>query len=134
MSSSGLEGLFGLIGARHWKSRLAEIREFCAAGPRAGQASRQRYAIELVLAGLQRPTLSSPSSTHAELGRIAGEIPAAARALTSRGRERLVVRLRECLSGANTLVPVFHLFRTAMLQQSRGFEVAYAGPGHGGHV
>ncbi len=43
------------------------------------------------------------------------------------GRGRLRERLRDALSGEGTLVPLFHLLRTAALQASRGFAVRFAG-------
>ena len=43
------------------------------------------------------------------------------------GRTRLRRRLTESLAGEDCLVPLFHLLRTAALQRSRGFEVAFAG-------
>ena len=42
---------------------------------------------------------------------------------------RLRERLRAALAGDGTLVPLFHVLRTAALQASRGFSVAFAGTG-----
>jgi hypothetical protein len=49
------------------------------------------------------------------------------RALSAQGRGRLRNKLRAALAGDGTLVPVFHMLRTAALQVSRGFMVAFPG-------
>jgi hypothetical protein len=110
---------------KHWATRLAEIRDLAAGGPRAGQAIRQRHAIELAIEKLRRPPNAPVSVTERLLGRIAAELPAIAKSLTWIGRERLDQRLRDGVSGQNTLVGVFHLTRSAMLQRPRGFAVAF---------
>lgn len=122
-----MEGFFSLIGTRRWQARLTEIRDHCASGPRAGQAARQRYAIELVLARCRRQSPASSASIEGRLARIAAALPVIADGLAPQGRERLAERLQEGLSDSNTLVPVFHLVRTALLQRSRGFTVGFPG-------
>jgi hypothetical protein len=123
----GLGPFLGLVGARRWLDRLTEIRDLAASGPRAGQAIRQRHGIALSLEKLRRQPAAEPSAADVLLGRIAAEIPRIAANLTPKGRERLIEQLRFGLSGMNTLIPVFHLVRTAMLQRSRGFTVAFSG-------
>jgi hypothetical protein len=117
----------GLVGVRRWQERLSEIRDLAASGPRAGQAIRQRHGVALSLEKLRRQPAAEPSAADVLLGRIAAEIPRIAANLTPSGRERLIQRLRSGLSGENTLIPLFHLMRTAMLQRSRGFTVAFSG-------
>ena len=39
-------------GARVWSARMAEIAQFARSGPRAGQAIRQRHALELAIDGI----------------------------------------------------------------------------------
>lgn len=123
----GLDPFVALIGARRWRQRLDEIREFATSGPRAGQAIRQRHGLELSLEKLGRHPGAMPSMAGMLLGRIAAEIPKVAADLPSCGRDRLIERLRLGLCDQNTLIPVFHLIRTAMLQRSRGFSVDYSG-------
>ena len=130
-TAATLEPLIRLIGAERWRRRLNEIRDLAAAGPRAGQAIRQRHVVELTIEKLRRPTNPPHWVTEALLGRIAQEITAVAARLTRPGRDRLVEQLRLCLTDANTLIPVFHLIRTASLQQSRGFAVTFTGLDHG---
>jgi hypothetical protein len=127
LGSSGLASLLALIGVRRWQTRLAEIRDLAASGRRAGQALRQRHGIELILEKLRRDPGAMPSMTEGLLGQYAAEIPLIAAELTLRGRDRLVEALRLGLSGENTLIPVFHLIRTATAQRARGFTVAFPG-------
>ncbi len=123
----GLNPFLGLIGVRRWLARLSEIRDLTASGPRAGQAIRQRHGVELSLEKLRRQPGVRPSVAEVLLARIAAEIPEIAAQLTPRGRERLIEQVRSGLSDQNTLVPVFHLVRTAMMQRARGFAVAFSG-------
>ena len=118
----------------HWPARACGRRGWrrsarrAASGPRAGQAVRQRHALELAIERL-RGTLTRPAST-AELhaARLAGDAVALSRsALLRTARRRLRERLRTALAGDGTLVPMFHMLRTAALQASRGFTVAFAG-------
>src|SRR5208337_1293965 len=126
-AASGLDPFVDLVGVRRWRQRLGEIRDLAAAGRRASQAIRQRHVLELSLERLRRQPATQPSVTEALLGRIASEITLIAADLTPRGRDRLVEQLRLGLSGQNTLIPVFHLIRSAMLQRSRGFAVSFPG-------
>jgi hypothetical protein len=127
LRSAGLAPLITLVGARYWKERLTEIRDLVASGPRAGQALRQRHCVELSLDKLRRNPAARLSVTEALLGQIAAEIPLIATELTDLGRDRLIQRVRLGLSGQNTLIPVFHLIRTALLQRDRGFTVTFPG-------
>ena len=114
----GLNPFLGLVGTRRWLARLAEIRDIAASGPRTGQAIRQRHGIELSLERLRNNPGTKPSAAEHLLGRIAAETARVAANLTSTGHDRLVEQLRTSLSGENTLIPLFHLIRTAMLQRS----------------
>src|ERR1700722_14012186 len=127
LGSSELAPLLALIGAGRWQARLTEIRDLAASGRRAGQALRQRHGVELTLEKLRRNPGAMPSITEALLGQYAAEIPMLAAELTRRGRDRLVERLRLGLSGQNTLIPVFHLIRTALAQRARGFSITFSG-------
>ena len=122
-----LDRFLSLLGPRRWQTRVAEIRDLAASGPRAGQAVRQRHGVELSLEKVRRQPSAPPTAADTLLGRIAAELADIAAELTPRGRDRLIERLQLGLSGENTLIPVFHLIRTAMLQRSRGFAVAFTG-------
>ncbi|HEX4368489.1 MAG TPA: hypothetical protein VH023_16750 [Rhodopila sp.] len=123
----GLNPFLGLVGVRRWLARLTEIRDIAASGPRTGQAIRQRHGVELSLEKLRNNPGAKPSAAELLLGRIAAETARVAASLSTRGRDRLVEQLRTSLSGQNTLIPTFHLMRTAMLQRSRDFTVTFSG-------
>jgi hypothetical protein len=106
---------------------MLEIRDLSASGPRAGQAIRQRHGVELSLEKVRRHPDAAMSMAEVALGQIAAEIPRIAAGLTPRGRDRLIEQLRLGLSGQNTLIPIFHLVRTAMAQLARGFTVTFCG-------
>lgn len=127
---SALDQFIGLIGRDRWRRRVAEIREQAASGPRTGRAVLGRHAISVAIERLRRgsapPTAGelSIASLAAEAVELAGSLPAA-------GRSRLVASLREGLSGQDTLIPFFHLLRTARLQRGRGYRVATTGLSEG---
>jgi hypothetical protein len=127
LDPAGLAPWFALVGVRRWQQRLAEIRDLAASGRRAGQALRQRHAIELGLDKLRRHPAATPSLTEALLAQVAAEIPHIAAELTRHGRDRLIQSIRIGLTGENTLIPVFHLIRVALLQRARGFTVSFSG-------
>src|ERR1700761_9273453 len=84
----GLHAFVSLVGERRWLSRVTEIRDLAASGPRAGQAIRQRHGIELSLEKLRRQSAPKPSPTDLLLGRIAAEIPEIMAEVTTRGQDR----------------------------------------------
>jgi hypothetical protein len=122
-----LDAFVALAGARLWSARLAGIGRLAAAGPRAGLAARQRHALELAIERLRGTLTRAPSTGELHAARLAGEAVALSRGLGAPGKARLRGRLRTALAGDATLVPMFHVLRTAALQVSRGFSVAYAG-------
>jgi hypothetical protein len=127
LAAPGLAPFLSLVGNRRWLDRLAEIRDVATSGPRARQAILQRHGVELSLEKLRRQPCAKPSSADVLLGRIAAAIPCITAELTPDGRDRMIQQLQQGLSGQNTLIPVFHLIRTAMLQLSRGFTVSFSG-------
>lgn len=106
---------------------MAEIASRAAYGPRAGQAIRQHHALELAIERLRGTLTRPPSAAELLAARLAGEAAALSRRLGRIGRGRLRDQLRGALAGDGTLVPLFHVLRTAALQASRGFRVAFAG-------
>ena len=125
-----LEAFVDLIGQPAWSQRQEEIRDRATAGPRAGQAMRQRHAIELTIEKLRRSP-RRPSSPEAMVAGFAAATARLATRLSRPGRDRLAQRLAEATTGGATLVPMFHQMRTALVQASRGFEVAHTGLDHG---
>jgi hypothetical protein len=122
-----LDAFVALAGMRLWTARMADIGRRAACGPRAGQAIRQRHALELAIERLRGTLTRPPSVAELHAVRLAGDAVTLSRALSARGRRRLRDGLRTALAGDGTLVPVFHMLRTAALQVSRGFSVAFAG-------
>jgi hypothetical protein len=122
-----LDAFVALAGARLWSARLAQIGRRAAAGPRAGLAVRQRHALELAIERLRGTLARPPSTGELHAARLAGEAVLLSRGLGALGKSRLRGRLRSALVGDGTLVPMFHVLRTAALQVSRGFTVTFAG-------
>jgi hypothetical protein len=122
-----LDAFVTLAGARAWSGRMTEIHRLAGSGPRAGQAIRQRHALELAIERLRGPLQRPPSTPELHGARLAGEAVALANRLTAHGRAGLQERLRACLSDHGTLMPLFHLLHTAVLQRRRGFQVSFPG-------
>ncbi len=122
-----LDAFVALAGARAWSARVTEIHRLAASGPRAGQAIRQRHAVELAIERLRGPLQRPPATPELHVARLAGEVVALATRLTPHGCARLRERLRAGLSGHGTLMPLCHLLRTAVLQRERGFHVGFPG-------
>lgn len=122
-----IEPLVRLIGRDVWQRRMIAIRESASSGPRAGLAIRQKHSLELTIEKLRRPRNRALTLGERLVARIALAIEPIAHSLTPRGRERLIERLRRALTDENTLVQTFHLVRTALMQQSRGFTVRFDG-------
>jgi len=122
-----LDSFVALAGGRAWRTRLTEIQRAAESGRRSGQAIRARHAVELAVERLRKRLNRELSAAEQQIGLLATEAVAVAGRLPPAGRERLCASLAGALRGEATLVPLFHLLRTAVLQRSRGFEVAYAG-------
>jgi hypothetical protein len=122
-----LDAFVALAGTDAWAARLGEIGQRAAAGPRAGQTIRQRHALELAIERLRGPLTRPPSRAELYAAWLASDAVGLAQSLPQRGRARLCAKLRTALSGDGTLVPVFHILRTAALQAARGFRVVFAG-------
>jgi hypothetical protein len=116
-----------LSGDRRWATRMAEIQDLAASGPRAGQAIRQRHAIELAIDRLRQPSRRLPGQAELQLAAIAGKTTELADRLCRAGRERLDAALADALRQEASLISLFHLVRTAALQESRGFDVRFSG-------
>ncbi|MGH7042526.1 MAG: hypothetical protein ACREFY_10385 [Acetobacteraceae bacterium] len=114
-----------LAGVRRWVARQGEIAHHAATGPRAGQAVRQRHVIERALARLAggaHPT--GPAERH--IAALAAAAVALSTRLSPAGQVRLAETIDAGLAGEATLIPLFHLLRTAALHRARGFAVRFA--------
>ena len=121
-----VDAFVALAGAANWGARLGEIAMLAAAGPRAGQVVRQRFAIELALERLRRGGVAA-NPAERRLCVLADQAVALAGRLRSDAVERLRAALAVALSGEASLVAPFHLLRTAARQQANGFAVRFAG-------
>ncbi|MBR0681008.1 hypothetical protein GXW74_10960 [Roseomonas eburnea] len=117
-----------LCGGRAWSSRLADLARRAQAGPLSGRAVQQRHALEFVLARAADPGAAGKLG-HAErrVLAFAQEAVRLARSLPKGPRDRLRALVQEGLTGEATLIPLFHLLRTAALLRNRGFAVDFAG-------
>ena len=116
------------VGSKRWNERMASIAHEAARSQRVGRALTQQCAIEVTIERLRRSRCAGPASpSDACVMKLVREAVAVDRALTAAARVRFRAALAEAMLPNRTLVPVFHLLRTAALQRSRGFEVHFAG-------
>ncbi|HTW27084.1 MAG TPA: hypothetical protein VME92_08160 [Acetobacteraceae bacterium] len=123
---AAIPAFIDLAGAARWRKRMDALAGAVRSGRLAGRAVAQRHAIEFSLDRL-RPGRNQPLSAAGRvLTILATDAVQLADSLTATGRQRLRQRLAEALRGQASLVPLFHLLRTARLQRSRGFLVHQA--------
>ena len=127
IDAAALDAFVALAGVRAWSDRLRAIQAFTATGRRAGRALQQHHAIELTIDRLRRRQNRPPVQAERRLAALAVDAARLSDRLSRPGRERLRAVLRAALEADGTLVPAFHLLRTAALQRARGFEVGFAG-------
>jgi hypothetical protein len=126
--SRSLDAFVSLCGRRAWWKRMADLEARIRTGSLSGRAAQQRHALELALARLcGRPALGVTSAAERRLSALAHEAVALAKTLPDPSRIRLRERLLEGLRGEATLIPLFHLLRTAALARGRGFTVSFTG-------
>jgi hypothetical protein len=124
---AGPQAFVDLLGRRVWKERLRDIGRQAGTGPRAGKAMLQRHAIELAIDKLLQRLNRPPTIAEARIAALAGRAARLADELGGEGRDRLIGLLHAALTGDATLIAPFHLLRTAMMQEARGFAVSFAG-------
>jgi len=125
---AALDAFVDCVGARPWRDRLASLRSGASAQTRSGRQQSQRHCIEFTIERLRRDTTGRPASTAERwIATLAADAVTLFEALPNEGRLRLAALLRAALVEHDCLVPAFHLLRTAALQRSRGFAVAFAG-------
>lgn len=125
-----LDAFVALVGPDAWVARMSEIAAQTASGPRAGRLACQRHALELSIERLRGTLRRPPSPAELQAAQLAAQAVRLSAGLRAPGRIRLQQRLRLGLKGRRTLVPFFHLLRTASLQISRGFRVTFSGIQH----
>jgi len=126
-SPAALDAFVALVGEQAWLARVAEIAGRAASGPRIGLTVRQRYSLELAIERLRGTLDRPPTGAEIRAARLAADTVALFRRLTARGKVGLRRRITHSLTGDETLLPLFHLLRTAALQRGRGFEVCFTG-------
>lgn len=123
---ASLADFIGLCGLGAWNERLGQLR--ASGTSREGKSAQQFHAIEIVLDRLSRGRSNRPLTLPEQrIATIATDAVTVHQHLTPAGKTRMTDMLAQALTAGQCLVPAFHLFRTAALQRSREFEVAFAG-------
>jgi hypothetical protein len=118
-----------LVGADLWTKRLADLGRRAQANAFQGRATQHRHALEFALARAARGTAQGSAERRA-LG-FAAEAVRLAKGLPEARREKLRAAITQGLSGEATLIPLFHLLRSAALYRAEGFEVRFTGLAEG---
>jgi hypothetical protein len=127
IAPASLDDLIQVVGASQWTTRMTALAREIGRSQRTGRALAQRHAAEITLERLRRHgPKRAPSLAERHTMTLANEITTVFAGLSRSGKSRMRAALRAALSGDNTLVPIFHLMRTAALQRSRGFSVRFA--------
>ncbi len=126
-AEGAIDGFVALVGSGPWAARISELEARIGGGSRLARAVQQRHALELAINRLRRTGGRALTRGERQLSALAGALAAAADGLGPAGRDRLRAALRAALADEHTLVPIFHLARTAELQRARGFSVFHAG-------
>lgn len=121
-----------LVGARFWSNRLATLAQRVQTGPLSGRAAQQRHALEFALARAADPANAAKAGpAERRVLAFAQDAVRLARTLPAGPRARLRALLAEGLTGDATLIPLWHLLRSAALYRDRGFNVEFAGLAEG---
>jgi hypothetical protein len=116
------------VGPKRWADRMAQIERDAGGSQRVGRALAQQHAIEITIERLRRAKpCHVPTPAEACVLELVREAVITDRLLSPAGRSRFRAVLAEAMRLEATLVPVFHLLRTAALQRRRGFNVTFAG-------
>lgn len=127
-TGQALSGFLRLCGTRVFEKRLAELGRRTQSGALQGRAAQQRHALEFALARVADPRTARPAgAAERRIGEFARGVAALATSLPPVPRRRLKDRVEAALEGEATLVPLFHLVRTAARHKARGYEVRFCG-------
>src|SRR3954453_14953793 len=126
--ATALDAFVALCGEGKWQSRVADLGTRAQPGSLTGRAAQQRHALELALSRLcDRRDAPKASPAERRLSALAQDAVALAESLPPAARARLQDRLIAGLSGEATLIPLFHLLRTASMLRARGFALRFDG-------
>lgn len=130
MTASGMSeaarAFIRMAGPELWRQRIAEIEAQIRAQRIAGRVAKDRHALELAIARMAQAASERHSVAACAVAALAADAVSVHAGLSAAGRARFEARLRTALEGEATLVPLFHLLRTAALQRARGFAVHFA--------
>lgn len=128
ISAGPLDAFVALCGRSTWRNRLVDLGGRSQGGSLSARAAQQRHALELALARLCDPkALARASQTDRCLYGFAQEAVRLAKTLPPGPRLRLREELAAGLTGKATLIPLFHLLRTAARLRGHGFTVHFTG-------
>lgn len=128
ISPGPLDAFVALCGRSTWRIRLVDLGGRSQGGSLSARAAQQRHALELALARLCDPkALARASQTDRCLYGFAQEAVRLAKTLPPGPRLRLREELAAGLTGKATLIPLFHLLRTAARLRGHGFKVHFTG-------
>ncbi|MBL6079329.1 hypothetical protein JMJ56_15025 [Belnapia sp. T18] len=131
-ANPGLDAFVALCGEATWAARLADIGNRAQVNSLTGRAAQQRHALELALARLSgRRALTRASSAERLVSTFAEEAVRLADSLPDGPRARMRDQIIAGLTGEATLIPLFHLLRTAALLRESGFSVRFTGLAEG---
>lgn len=117
-----------LVGGRAWTNRMAALAQRAQTGALSGRAAQQRHALEFALARAADPRGSTKAGpAERRVLAFAQDAVRLARSLPTAPRARLRALLAAGLTGEATLIPLWHLLRSAALYRNRGFSVEFSG-------
>jgi hypothetical protein len=127
-TGQALSSFLRLCGTRVFEKRLAELGRRTQSGALQGRAAQQRHALEFALARVADSCGSQRVGTaERRIGDFARCVATLAASLPPLARRRLKDLVEAALDGEATLVPLFHLVRTAELHKARGYSVRFCG-------
>ncbi|NOG72967.1 hypothetical protein [Roseicella sp. DB1501] len=127
-----LNGFISLCGEDQWLARVAELGLRAQPGSRSGRAAQQRHALELALSRIADGRLAGRATlAERRLCLLAQEAVVLAEALPPAGRRKLQDLILAGLTGPATLIPLFHLLRTAARLRQHGFTLRFDGLAEG---
>ena len=128
IDTAALDAFVEGFGKAAWRTRLAELEAAANSSSRAGRVALQRHVIELTIEGWRnRGRNRLPSPAELRITDLAADASRLFDALPGVGRARLRAALQLAATANNTLIPSFHLLRTAALHRGHGFAVQFAG-------
>ncbi len=125
---AALRDFLRLAGTKAWGQRVTALGTRARSDTFAGRAAQQRHAAELILARMTdgRSVANAGTPERRVLG-FAQQVATLGATLPAAPRERLIAMVRQGLQGEATLIPLFHLMRTAAVARARGFAVRFDG-------